>query len=236
MEKLSCIAVDDEVSSLNILEVFLKNFQSLHLISTFRNPIEAQFFLQNNKIDILFIDIQMPRLNGIQFLNSIEKKPITIFTTAYSEFALDAFDLDAADYLKKPFSFERFSKAVEKAIEIFNYEKIKQNDVIIDDTTYDSISIKTEGKIVKLFFSEIIYVQAFQEYIKIFTDRGRFITYDRMKNIENILPGKIFLRVHRSYIVSLSRVKSISGNLVEVDSHLIPISRPMKEELIRRIF
>jgi DNA-binding LytR/AlgR family response regulator len=235
MEKIKCIAIDDEAPALRVVEQYVNQMPLLTLAATFRNPFEAREWLKLNTCDILFLDIQMSQQNGIDFFKSLVTKPIVIFTTAYSEFAADAFDLDAADYLRKPFSYERFAKAIEKAKDYLQLPSQSVSELQLHDAE-NFISVKSNGRLTKIFFSEILYIEAFQEYIKIFTEKERHITYERMKNIEAILPAEKFMRVHRSYIVALSQVKSISGNMLEVAGQQIPVSREMKEKLVKKVF
>lgn len=236
MEKIKCVAVDDEVPALRVIEQYVLRTEAIELCAKFRNPIEATVWIKSNSCDLLFLDIQMPQQTGLEMLRSLTKKPVTIFTTAYSDFAADAFDLDAADYLRKPFSYDRFTKAVNKASDYLKIDLQKKSELVDYSKRETFLSFKSDGKFVKVFFSEIIYIEAFQEYIKIFTDRGRFITYERMKNIEAILPSDKFMRVHRSFIIPLQRVKAVSGNLIEIDTHQIPVSRDSKDELLKRVF
>lgn len=229
-----CIAVDDEAPALKIIEQFVSQTPEIELAAVFRNPVMAAGWMAENRIDILFLDIQMPQQSGIEMLRELSYKPLVVFTTAFSEFAIDAFDLDAIDYLRKPFSYERFLKAVKKATE--HIALIKGASGKQDDTEpgENYVVIKTDGKIIKVFFEEILYVEGFQEYIKIHTSKGRYITYQRMKNMDSVLPASMFMRVHRSYIVSLKHILSISGNMLDVEGHQIPVSKDMKEELIKR--
>lgn len=236
MQQIKCLAVDDEAPALRVIEQYISRSDALVLAAKFRNPLEAVAWLKNNPFDILFLDVQMPQQTGVDMLKGLTRKPVTIFTTAYSDFAADAFDLDAADYLRKPFSYDRFMKAVEKASDYLKMDLQKKSELLASSQGQNFLSFKSDGKYVKVFFSEIIYIEAFQEYIKIFTERGRFVTYERMKNFESLLPSDKFMRVHRSYIIPLHRVKAVSGNMVEIDTHLIPVSRDSKNELIKRVF
>lgn len=236
MEKITCIAIDDDAPALRIIERYASKIAGLAFAGSFRNPIEGAAWINSNNCDILFLDIQMPQQTGIALLKELRKKPITIFTTAYSDFAADAFDLDAVDYIRKPFSLERFTKAVEKATDYLRTDLHKKSELVETKENEPFLHFRADGKLLKVFFSEIIYIEAYQEYIKIYTERGRFITYARMKNIERILPGDKFMRVHRSYIVALQKVQSVIGNLIEIDTHEIPVTRNLKAELLRRVF
>lgn len=233
---ITCIAIDDEAPALRIVEQYVARVPNLVLKSQFRNSLQAVEWLQNNSVDVLLLDIQMPQQTGIEMLKLLAKKPLVIFTTAYSDFAADAFDLDAIDYLRKPFSFQRFNKAIDKAVDHLNMVSNIERDVMATNSAEDFITIKANGALVKIYFNEIIYVQGFQEYIKIYTAKARYITYERMKNMEGILPEAQFMRVHKSYIVALKQVKAISGNMLEVAEQQIPVSRELKEQVIKRIF
>ncbi len=235
MANLTCIAVDDEAPALRVIQQYVLQTEGLSIPETFRNPLQAAEWLKQNPCDILLLDIQMPQLNGLDFLKQLTTKPVVIFTTAYGEFAADAFDLDAADYLRKPFSYERFVKAIDKARDYVNAKKDKAEPGAVNGAD-GFISVKANGRLVKIPFSDILYVEAYQEYIKIFTPSERIITYERMKNMEAALPQAQFMRVHRSYIVALNQIKAITGNTIEVAGQQIPVSRELKESLVKRVF
>lgn len=228
--------MDDEAPALALLEKFIGHFPELQLCGTFKDPEKAHVFLQNNPVDLVFSDIQMPGQNGLDFVAHLDPKPLIIFSTAYSEFANDAFDLDAIDYLRKPFSFERFHKAVSKAKENIRLHDLSQHISTMEKHAPEYLVIKWNQKLVKVYFEEILFVEAYQEYVKIITDNQRYITFDRLKNIELLLPDDQFLRVHRSYIVAKNKVKSVSGNLLEIREHLIPVSRDLKEKVVKTLF
>ena len=232
----SCLIIDDEPLARALVKEYLLRHSEIQVLGEYGDGFAGFKAIQELKPDLIFLDIQMPQQTGIDMLKGLTKKPIAIFTTAYADFAADAFDLDAADYLRKPFSYDRFIKAVDKATDYLKIGLQKKSELVDSSKTENFLSFKSDGKFVKVFFSEIIYIEAFQEYIKIFTDRGRFITYERMKNIEAILPSDKFMRVHRSYIIPLQRVKAVSGNLIEIDTHQIPVSRDSKDELPKKVF
>jgi DNA-binding LytR/AlgR family response regulator len=239
--KINCIAIDDEAPALKLMEQFAGRIPDLHLLEKFRSPVKASEFLEKNAVDLVFCDIRMPELSGIELARSLQGGPVLIFTTAYSEFAAEAFDLDAADYLKKPFSFERFAKAVSKAKEYVRLKKGGGNDVhLIDpekpDDAKDYFSVKADHKIIKIFYSDILFVEGFREYVKIITSSQRIITFERMKNMESLLPATQFMRVHRSYIIARNKVRSFSGNLLEIGEHRVPVSREMKDTVLRELF
>ena len=240
-EKITCIVIDDEMPALRLMEQFILQSEELQLLEKFKSPVKAQEFLKANAVDIIFCDVQMPEMSGIDLAKTISKNSIVVFTTAFSEFAADAFDLDAADYIKKPFSFLRFNRAVQKARDYLRMkssspQEISQIQTVSNAESKNSISIKADGKLIKVFFEHILYVEGFQEYLKIFTVKERFITLERMKNVEALLPTDKFIRVHRSYIIAKNKVVSVSGNLLEIGEHQIPISRELKENVIKELF
>jgi DNA-binding LytR/AlgR family response regulator len=234
MEKVNCIAVDDEAPALRVVERFCSRIDFLQLKAQFRKPIDASTWMEHSVCQLIFLDISMPQQNGIEWLKSLNRKPLVVFTTAYSEFAASAFDLDAVDYLRKPFSFDRFLKASEKARDHLQIDKLKKSELVTNTVAENFITIKADGDLIRIAHAEIAYVEAFQEYVKIYTENARYITYERMKNMETLLPANLFMRVHRSYIVAINKIRMISGNMVDLGDRLIPISRDMKDELMKR--
>lgn len=233
----SCIIIDDETPALKLMEQFVSQTEGLILLGQFKSPVQALQFLQSNKVDVVFCDIQMPEMNGINMVKVLNHKPIIIFTTAYSEFAADAFEVDAIDYLRKPFSYQRFSKAVSKAREHLRLkDSWKQEGMRMENSEKKFLTIKSDHKIIKVLFETILFVEAFQEYVKIYTVAERFVTLERMKNMETILPPENFIRVHRSYIIAKNKVSSISGNLLQIGEHQIPVSREMKDTVTKLLF
>lgn len=234
MQKIKVLLVDDEFLALQLLENFVKEVPELELVAKTKSPIEAQHILSRDRIDLLFLDIQMPTLSGVNLLKNLKNPPLTIFTTAYSDYALTAFDLNVIDYLLKPFSFERFLQAVDKAkMQLLNHT--------ISTTSNPSegpifLSVKADGKIVKVFFDDILFIEGLKEYVKIVCATGNIVTFERLKNLEAVLPAIQFLRVHKSYIINTAKVTAIEGNLLTIGTHFIPISRGKKEMVVRRIF
>lgn len=235
--QITCIAVDDDAPALRVIEQYISKLPQLRLNAMFRNPVEATEWLKTNKADILFLDIQMQQQSGLAMLKALPVKPLTIFTTAYSEFAAEAFDLDAVDYLRKPFSFDRFTRAVDKGKDYLNIAQ-KRDTTIHSDAANEQeyITVKTNGVLSKLYVKDILYVEGFQEYIKIHTPEKRHVIYERMKNMEKMLPAALFMRVHKSYIVSVKQVNAITGNMLKIAGQEIPVSRDLKEEVLKRIF
>lgn len=228
MEKLSCIVIDDEPIGREVIETFVKDISFLNLSASFGDPVEALSYLQENPVDLVFSDIQMPKINGMELVRSLTKPPLIIFITAHRDFALDGFDEGVTDYLIKPVRFDRFIKAVNRARERIS---IKQTPTE-SQAPADKIFIKSEGKLVRILLKEIIYVEAQGDYLKIVLPSAEYTTQLTLKSMDEILDQQTFFRVQRSFILNLEAVKSINGNRVElVNGKNISIALNKKEEL-----
>ncbi len=221
--KISCLIVDDEPLAQDVLEAYVKNTPQLNLVGICNNAIEALEKMKLNQVDLIFLDIQMPEITGIDFLRTLKDPPMVIFSTAYQNYAVEGFELNAIDYLLKPFSLERFQKAVKKADEL---AKLKEEHHQRED---EYIFIKSDQKLQKVHYNDILFIEALADYVKIHTPEKRYITLQTMKNMEEKLPDKYFKRVHRSFIVSLDKIMSIVGGSVEVSGQRIPIGKNYKE-------
>jgi DNA-binding LytR/AlgR family response regulator len=227
---MNCIAVDDEPLALDIIEAYVNKHPELSLVARCNNAAEASEVLKTHKVDLMFLDINMPEISGLSFVKSLENKPLFIFTTAYPDYAVEGFELNAIDYLLKPIAYDRFEKGVEKAKE---YYKIKQNaDVAETDLESDYIFVKANQKLIKLAYSDIYYVEAFADYVKIFLADKKIVTLQTMKNMEKKLPEDMFTRVHRSFIVNRKLVQSFSTSMCEVNDVKIPIGKNYKEVFV----
>lgn len=226
---IRCLLVDDEHFALALLEQFVRRVPDLALVASCRSPVRAIEILQSEPVDLLFLDIQMPVLSGLGLLRHISHKPVTIFTTAYPQHAHEAFDLDAADYLLKPFSFERFEHAVQKARDILSLRRAP-------DSPAGSLTVKADRKWIKIPYDEIQYIEGWKEYVKIFTDRNKVITLERLNNLEKILPPAHFIRVHKSYIVSRGRVQQLDGDALLIGQARIPVARSRKRAVVEALF
>lgn len=227
---MNCIAVDDEPLALDIIEAYVSKHPELNLVARCNNAAEASEVLKKHKVDLMFLDIQMPEITGLSFVKSLENKPLFMFTTAYPDYALEGFELDAIDYLLKPIAYDRFEKGVDKALE---YYKIKQNaDVAESDLENEHFFVKANQKLIKLSYSEIYYVEAFADYVKIFLADKKIVTLQTMKNMEKKLPAELFSRVHRSFIVNRNHVASFSTSICEVNEVKIPIGKNYKEAFV----
>jgi len=227
---MNCIAVDDEPLALDIIEAYVNKHPELNLIARCNNAAEASEVLKTRKVDLMFLDINMPEISGLSFVKSLEEKPLFMFTTAYPDYALEGFELDAIDYMVKPIAYDRFEKGVEKAIE---YYTLKNNaDVTESDLENEFIFVKANQKLVKLAYADIYYVEAFADYVKIFLEDKKIVTLQTMKNMEKKLPEELFSRVHRSFIVNRKRVESFSTSMCEVNGVKIPIGKNYKEPFV----
>ncbi|KFC18642.1 LytR/AlgR family response regulator transcription factor [Chryseobacterium sp. FH1] len=230
MEKINCIIIDDEPLGRDVVESFAKEVSYLNILGIFENPVTALSFLEENSVDLVFSDIEMPKINGLDFLRTLENPPIFIFITAYREFALDGFDTGATDYLVKPVRFDRFLKAVQKAKNQIDL-KINSNS---SQEHNDKIFIKSEGKIIKILLTEILYIEAQGDYLNVMTTSEIYSTQMTLTSMEESLRNKKFFRVQRSFILNLDFVRSIHGNMVELlNGKSISVSVNKKEELCK---
>lgn len=229
---MRCIAVDDEPLALDLLEDNISQVPNLHLVKTCRNAFEAMEVLQTEQIDLIFLDIQMPGITGVQFLKSLTNNPLVIFITAYEQFALEGFELDVVDYLLKPVSFERFLKACNKAQEIYN---LKHQPVARPTEEY--FFVNADYSLVKIRYADITYIEGLKDYIKIYlsTQTRPVITRMTMKSIEEKLQIMNFMRVHKSFIVSLDKIDSIRNLKINIATATVPVSEQYADELLKRI-
>jgi DNA-binding LytR/AlgR family response regulator len=224
--KMKCLIVDDEHLARKGLEDFVRRTPFLEHIASLPSAWEAIAFLKNHTVDIMFLDIQMPDMTGVELMHTLNSPPQVIFTTAHREFALDGFDLNARDFLLKPFSYNRFLKAVNKALPS-NTNDPKEGK--------PHIFIKSDGTIVKVLIDHITFVETAKDYVFVHTINDRYLTLVSLRQIEQELPDLKFMRVHRSYLVGLGHVKKLEGNLLYVGNHKITISRTLRSEVYQRI-
>jgi len=225
--KINCIAIEDEPLALKKIEEFIGQIDYLNLLGSFDNAVDAIGFLKNNPVDLIFLDIRMKKLSGIQFLESLQIKPKVIITSAYDEFALKGYELDVADYLLKPFSFERFVKSVDKV-----YTQLNE---LLGSSSNEYIFVKTEYRIEKIEIKEILYIQGMKDYLQIHTTDRKIMTLQTFNNILEVLPRNDFIRIHNSYIVSISKVETIERNRIRIGKTLLPISDSYKECFYRTL-
>ncbi|HFK5554748.1 TPA: LytR/AlgR family response regulator transcription factor [Elizabethkingia anophelis] len=228
MEKLNCIIIDDEPLGREVIESFVQGIPFLSLIKSYGDPTEALLYLQNNTVDIVFSDIQMPKINGMELVKSLSNPPVIIFITAHRDFALDGFDTGATDYLVKPVRFDRFLKAVNRAKDYIALKQIPS----IQQVNTNRIFIKSEGKLVKILLDEILYVEAQGDYLKIVIDSATYTTQATLKSMEEILISPDFFRVQRSFILNTEAIRSVNANMVElINGKTISIALNKKDEL-----
>lgn len=218
-----CIAIDDEPLALTILNEYVSRVSFLKMVNTFTNPADASHFIQTEKPEILFLDIQMPDINGVDFIKTLAYKPIVILTTAYSEYAIEGYDLDVIDYLLKPIPFERFLQAINKAIRHIDSENS-------NDQTNEKqfLFVKSGYKSVKINYNDILYIEGLKEYVTIYTNERKAVKLETLKNLESLLPENEFIRVHKSYIVNINHIKAYYGNVLEINNKTIPVGRAFK--------
>lgn len=228
---MRCIIVDDEPLAHEILSDYVSKTEGLHLVNSYTNPIEAFSSIERDKIELIFLDVQMPELTGIQFMKLLGNKAKVILTTAYTEYALEGYDHSIVDYLLKPISFDRFSKACDK---LFANKNINTG-VSIGSEELDHIFIKTEHKIIRIDLTSILYIEGLKDYISIYTTAERVLTLMNMKKMEDLLPAKRFVRVHKSYIVSLEKINSIEKNRIYIQEQGIPIGDTYKDDFYIRL-
>jgi len=233
---IRCLIIDDEALALDLLEDNIRKVAFLELAGRCKSGFEAMELLQKEKADLVFLDIQMPDISGIQFLKSLRQKPLVIFTTAYEKYALEGFELDVIDYLLKPFSFERFLKAVNKAQDYLGFAKktvIPEKDTL--SKTPDYLFVKADYKLIKIDLKDILYIEGLKDYIKIYNGEKPVITLLSMKAIEEKLPSADFFRIHRSYIVNLRKIRFVQRHIVTIGEKEIPIGENYRESFFRII-
>jgi two-component system, LytTR family, response regulator len=236
--KINCIAIDDEPPALAQIEDYISRVPFLNLLKKFDNALSCIEFMKTHQIDLMFLDVEMEGLSGIQLLKIFQKrKPRVILTTAYESYALKAFELDVNDYLLKPISFERFLTSVEKIYDIISLEKnnLQQNSVKSSDKDKDYIFVKTEYKMQRVNFKDILYIEGLKEYLIIKTKTSKIITLQTFKNFEQVLPATYFLRVHKSFIVALDKIETIDKQNIIISGKEIPIGEKYKNVFYKTI-
>jgi DNA-binding LytR/AlgR family response regulator len=230
--KLKCIIIDDEPIARKILQEFVEEIDYLELIGEAENPLKAMPLLNDNDVDIIFLDINMPKIKGIDFLKNLKTNASIIMTTAYPEYAVEAFGLDVLDYLVKPISFDRFLKACNKAKEI---RELKKTTHFQPAKANDHFFIKCDSQIEKVFYNDLVYAEAMLNYVMLYTSAKKMMVYVTIKNLEEQLPSDTFIKVHKSFIVNINKIKSIEGNILDIGNEKITISQSLREKVIAEI-
>lgn len=233
---LKCVVIDDEPLARECVVGYVSQVDFLELAGEGNNPLELAKMMEAQDVDLVFLDIQTPVINGIDFLKIAKNPPLAVITTAYPSYALEGYQLDVVDYLLKPITFGRFLKAANKAKD---YQAIRSTQAATEGaetvTQPDHFFIKCDSKFERIYFDDILYVQALQNYVTIFTTKGKFITLLYLKTVEENLEAKSFLRVHKSFIVSIPKIQAIENNEIIIDQFRIPISRSYREEVLQRV-
>ena len=237
---MRCAIVDDEELARRLLSDYVSKCSEWELVGTSENAIAAKSLIEQQPVDLLFLDIQMPDLTGIELLKVLSSPPLTVFTTAYTEYALEGYNHDVIDYLLKPISFERFFRAITKAQEFLRYRSANvpaESTPAASDSVpaQDYFFVKSDYKIVKINFAEVVFIEGMREYVRIHTENHKVMTLLSMQKMEEMLPSSMFARIHRSHIVNLSKIEEIQGNTVYLGNQQLPVSKGYKEQFLKQI-
>jgi DNA-binding LytR/AlgR family response regulator len=235
-QTIRCLIVDDEPPAREIIRRYVQEIPTLQLMGECANAIQVLTILQQQPIDLLFLDIRMPQLNGTDFIKTLKNPPKVILTTAFSEYALEGYELDVVDYLMKPIRFDRFLKAVNKAFPLNNTSHIAKPvlPIVVEEKKNDSfVYFRADRKMVKVMLDDILYIESMKDYIKVHTVQGVIITKQSISSVEAMLPAKLFVRTHRSFIVSINKIKSFTNELVEIDKTDIPIGKLFRNGVMK---
>jgi DNA-binding LytR/AlgR family response regulator len=225
---IKCIIVEDETLAQDVLRSHLQKIDRLELVAICNNALEAREVLSKQGVDLMFLDIQLPGMTGLNFLRSLPTPPLVVLTTAYSEYAVESYEFNIIDYLLKPVSFERFCKAINKIVDGRLYTQVTKGK---DNFAGDHIFVKSNGKFYKVNFSEIVFIEGMKDYLKIHFREYSLVTLQTMNDMEKILPVKQFIRVHKSYIIAVAHIKSIYGNSIEMENETIPVGINYKDKV-----
>ena len=230
---IKCLVVDDEPPAREIIRRYVEQVPVLELAGECANAVQAFTLLQQHPVDLVFLDIRMPQLNGTDFLKALKNPPKVIFTTAYSEYALEGYELDVVDYLMKPITFERFLKSVNK---VCQHAIVKTDSFIAEEKKTDSfVYFRADRKMVKVMLQDILYIESMKDYVKVVTINGTIITKQSISSVEAMLPEKEFIRTHRSFIVSTRHIKSFTAELIELQNMEIPIGKLFRNEVMKTL-
>ena len=225
---IKCLIVDDEPLSRNVLKDFVEDHPNLELAGECKDALDAMSFLEKHTIDLLFLDINMPKLSGVNFYKSLQYKPEVIFTTAYAKFAVEGFELNAIDYLMKPIAFERFLQAIQKV-------KDKMGMVVQDSSGQDHIMLKSDKKMYRTPYENILFCEALGDYVKVHLSDKVLIVTTTMKKLQSELPSNLFLRTHKSYLINISKVEYLEGNQIKIGASMVAIGQSYREEVLNKL-
>jgi DNA-binding LytR/AlgR family response regulator len=229
---LNCVIIDDEPIARKLLQEYIEETDFLVLVGTAENPLKATSLINSQEVDLIFLDINMPKMNGFDFLRSTHNLPMVIMTTAYGQYALEGFEMAVIDYLVKPFSLERFLKASQKALEL---KTLKQKKLTPEKTEPEYFYVKCDGKIEKVIYDELVYIEAMANYVTLYTLHDKLIVYLTIKGILEKLPPEKFMQVHKSHIVNINNVKTIEGNMLHLGATKITIGLSFLDEVMKRL-
>lgn len=232
MDTINCIIIDDEPLARKGLKEYIDDIDFLSLAGEFDNPLKAAKRLGEGNVHLLLLDIQMPKMSGLEFFKTLDHAPPVIFTTAFPQYALDGFELNALDYLVKPISFDRFYKA---ALRAKDYYELRATNKTGKGNSAEYFYIKVDNKLVRIAYDEVLFAEALQNYVAIHTTTKKYITYLTLKTIEEYLPASHFIKTHKSFIVAASRIESIEGSEIKIGNHVVPISRNSREEVMDKL-
>lgn len=233
--KIKCLLVDDEPPAVDLIASYIERVDDLEIVGRCNNAIEAFGLLQKTKVDLLLLDIQMPKMTGLDLIRSLHDRPRIIVMTAYREFAADGFDLDVLDYLVKPVSFERFLKAIAKYNQYSLLRQTETTEQTPDAFDKAYMYFKVNKQVKKIFLKDIVYIESIKDYVKIITTDKPIITYQRLSYMEEKLPENKFLRIHKSYIIAIDRITSYNNDLIHVDSYELPLGRSYKQSFLKTV-
>ncbi|WP_299886112.1 LytTR family DNA-binding domain-containing protein [uncultured Lacinutrix sp.] len=231
--KIKCVIIDDERLAIEVIESHLKNFDHVEVVASFDNPLKAYPVLEREKVDVIFLDINMPQMTGFSFIENLTNKPLIVITTAYREYAVKSFELNVLDYLVKPIPFNRFLKTINKI-----YQQVYVNNVSGDSNLQQEphIFLKVNKKLIKINLNDILFIESLKDYIKVITTLGDYVVHKSLTAITEELPQSNFMRVHRSYTISINKIVALEGNTIEIATRKIPIGRNYLKIAKERIF
>ena len=230
--KIKCVIIDDEPLAIQVIEDHLKNFDNIEVAGTFNNPLHAYGILEQEKIDVIFLDINMPQMSGFTFIDNLNHKPLIVITTAYREYAVKSFELNVLDYLVKPIPFNRFLKTINKV-----YQQVFVTTGTDDSSLHQEphIFLKVNKKLIKVNLNDILYIESLKDYIKVITTLGDYVVHKSLTGITEELPESNFIRIHRSYTISINKIVALEGNTIEISNRKIPIGRNYIKQTKERI-
>lgn len=235
MNKYKCIVIDDEPLAIEVIKSHIEKLDAFEIVATFKNALEATQTLSREKVDLIFLDIQMPGIKGTDYLKNMLTPPKAILTTAYREYALEGFELDVIDYLLKPISFERFYRAINKFLVVMGGEKTTSTAEVPEIPVQDFMYLNVNKKIYKIYFADIIYVESIRDYLTIHTSTEKLVVKHTLTALQEMLPARDFFRIHRSFVVSLKHIKNFTANSVTLGNIEIPIGKSFQNDFFRAL-